>query len=63
MGIDSLEQFFKQLNIPMSLKELNIGDEHFEAMAKHAVDFTGIGSVSYVPLTPEDIVKILRACL
>ena len=63
MGIDSLEQFFRQLNIPMSLKELNIGDEHFEAMAKHAVDVTGIGSVSYVPLTPEDIVKILRACL
>lgn len=62
-GIDRLEQFFNELNLPMTLGEVGITDEHFAEMAKHAVEFTGIGSVSYVPLTPEDIVKILRACL
>lgn len=62
-GIEKLEQFFRSLDIPMTLGEAGIKDEHFEEMAQHAVDFTGIGSISYVPLTPEDIVKILRECL
>ena len=62
-GIDALEQFFVSLGIPMTLHEVGITDEHFEEMALHALSFTGIGSISYVPLGKEDIVKILRACL
>jgi len=63
-GIEALEAFYKELAIPMTLRELNITtDENFAAMAQHAVDFTGIGSVSYVPLTTAEIVGILKQCL
>ena len=62
-GIEAMEHFFESLGVPMTLHELGIGDEHFEEMAQHALDYTGIGSVSYVPLTHNDIVSILQACL
>lgn len=62
-GIAALENFFKSLGIPMTLGELHIDATHFEAMAQHAVDFTGIGTSSYVPLQPKEIVTILENCL
>ncbi|MBR4025074.1 MAG: iron-containing alcohol dehydrogenase [Firmicutes bacterium] len=61
-GIDALEQFFIGLGIPMTLTDLGIGTEHFEAMAEQA---NGGGRLSgaFVPLTKEDVVEIYRACL
>ncbi len=61
-GIDALEQFFIGLGIPMTLTDLGIGTEHFEAMAEQA---NGGGRLSgaFVPLTKEDVVEIYKACL
>lgn len=61
-GIDALESYFKSTGIPMTLSELGIGSEHFEAMAAHA---NGGGHLknAFVALTNEDIVDIYHACL
>jgi len=61
-GIDATEAFFKSIGIPMTLGEMRINSEHFQAMAEHAVS---VGSLQYafVPLVPQDVVKILTACL
>lgn len=61
-GIDTLEQFFKDSGVPMTLSELNIGTEHFEEMAIHC-DANGRMTNSFVPLTVEDTVNIFRDCL
>ena len=61
-GIDKLEAFFKEAGIPMTLTELGIGTEHFEAMAAHA-NRGGRLSNAFVPLTQEDVVEIFTACL
>jgi len=61
-GIEALEKFFKESGIPMTLSELNIDDKHFEEMAAHA-NVGGYLKDSFVALTNEDIVEILKACL
>ncbi len=61
-GIEALEKFFKDSDIPMTLTELNIGEEHFEKMAAHA-NAGGYLKDSFVSMTNEDIVEILKACL
>ncbi len=61
-GIDALEAYFRSTGIPMSLSELNIGTEHFEAMAIHA-NMTGGLDNAYVPLKKEDIIAIYNDCL
>ena len=61
-AIDRLEAYFKSTGIPMTLRELNIGEEHFEAMAAHA-DHIGRLAHAFVPLTRDDMVAIYRACL
>ena len=62
MGIDALEDFFKSLNIPMTLKELNIDDTYFEDMAKHVNADSRLLN-AYVPLNNEDVVNIFKMCL
>ena len=61
-GIEALEKFFKDAGIPQTLTELNIGEEHFAEMASHA-NAGGYLKDSFVALTNEDIVEILKACL
>lgn len=61
-GIQSLYDFFKSAGIPMTLTELHIDDAYFEPMAEDAVKFFGLQN-AYVPLTPEDVVNIFKACL
>lgn len=61
-GINALEQFFKDCGITMTLSELNIDAEHFEAMAEHA-DIGGRLTNAFVPLTSEDVVSIYKDCL
>lgn len=61
-GIEALEDFFKSVGIPMTLSELNIDDQYFEAMAEHC-NATGKLLKAYVPLTNDDIVNIYKMCL
>ena len=61
-AIDKTEQFFKDCKIPMTLKELNIDETHFEKMAEDAVKFGGL-QYAYVPLNKNDVIKILKESL
>lgn len=61
-GIQKLEDFFRASGIPMTLTELGIGTEHFEAMAAHA-NRGGFLAHAFVALTTEDVVEIYKACL
>lgn len=60
-GINATEAFFKQLHIPLTLKEVNIDDSKFEVMAQRAVDL-GRLEYAYVPLSVDDVIAILKAC-
>jgi hypothetical protein len=61
-AIDATEGFFKNLNIPTSLSELEIDDQHFEEMAKQAVQ-NGYLEYAWVPLDEQDVMKILKNSL
>lgn len=61
-SIDVLEQFFKDSGIPMHLRELNIDEKNFEAMADHACE-GGRLQMGLVPLTKEDVIEIFKDCL
>lgn len=59
-AIACTRDFFKKMNLPSTLHEVGIDEEHFEIMAEKAAE----GSVgSYVPLSKEDIISIYRAAL
>ena len=61
-AIDCTYEFFKSLEIPMTLGEVGIDETHFEAMAEHAVEF-GYLAYAYVPLKKEDVIEILKMCV
>lgn len=61
-GIDALEDFFRSLNIPMSLAEVGIGEDKLELIAEKAVVNGGLSS-SYVALSEDDVLAILKMCL
>ena len=48
--------------IPMTLSEVNINEEHFQAMAESACSHDRLKR-AYVPLTVEDVKKIYQMCL
>ena len=60
-AIDATENFFREIGIPMSLKEIGIDDSKFEVMAEKAVRYGGLAS-SYVPMDKLAVLKILNAC-
>ena len=60
-AIDLTEKFFKDCGIPMTLKEVNIDETHFDEMAKGAVEHGSL-AYAYVPLN-DDVKKILEMCL
>ena len=61
-AIDLTEKFFKDGGIPMTLKEVNIDETHFDEMAKGAVEHGSL-AYAYVPLNETDVKKILEMCL
>ena len=61
-AIDLTEKFFKDCGIPMTLKEVNIDETHFDEMAKGAVEHGSL-AYAYVPLNETDVKKILEMCL
>ena len=54
LAIEKTSDFFKELNIPSTLGEVNINEEHFDAMAKKCP----AGNLS-----DKDIISIFKACL
>ena len=61
-GIQALHDFFKSNGIPMTLTEVNINEEHFQAMAESACSHDRL-KYAYVPLSVEDVKKIYQMCL
>ena len=60
-SIEKTREFFKSLEIPSSLKEININDEHFEDMAEHCVR-NGIID-GYKSLDKDSIIQIFKSSL
>ena len=60
-SIEKTREFFKSLEIPSSLKEININDEHFEDMAEHCVRKGIIDG--YKPLDKDSIIQIFKSSL
>ncbi len=61
-AIDATYAFFEEMGIPMHLREVGIGPERLEEMAHHVAVNEGLEN-AYVPLSEEDILKILKASL
>lgn len=61
-AIDRTIEFFKSLNAPLTLREVNIDSTHFEAMSKSAVTL-GRLTQHLFPLDENDVMMILNQCL
>lgn len=60
--IEQLETWYKKMELPITLKEVNIGEEKFEEMAEKAILHRGsIGN--FKKLFKDDIVKIYKIAL
>ncbi|MGM0366288.1 MAG: iron-containing alcohol dehydrogenase [Actinomycetota bacterium] len=57
-GIKRLEQFYRQIKLPVRLSDVNIGDKHFRRMAEKCLEFGEVGS--FLKLTEEDVINILK---
>ncbi|MFV0393987.1 MAG: iron-containing alcohol dehydrogenase, partial [Coprobacillaceae bacterium] len=58
-AIDATEQFFKDCGLPMTLKEVGVPEDKFDIMANNAA-INGDLINAYVPLTKEDVKRILE---
>ncbi len=61
LAIKKTYDYFLSLGIPMTLKEVGIDEEKLEEMAKRASDSGLLGA--YVPLNPQAVFEIYKACL
>lgn len=62
-GINKLEEFYKAMGLPTTLKELNIGDKNLELMAKKATNFINNNESplgSFKKLKWEDVLEIYK---
>ncbi|MFA7675513.1 MAG: iron-containing alcohol dehydrogenase, partial [Endomicrobiia bacterium] len=60
-GIEETEKFFKSLNLPVRLGDLNIKESDIEIMAKKATVFGSLGA--FKELTTEDVIAIYKLAL
>ncbi|MFW6023008.1 MAG: iron-containing alcohol dehydrogenase [Halanaerobiaceae bacterium] len=58
-GIKRLENFFKRINMPISLEELDVPDDRLEEMAGKCVPDDGKRG-NFVPLSQEDVLEIYK---
>ncbi len=67
LSIEATEDYFKSINMPSRLVELNenITDEYFEEMADHIMSTVDNAALEncFVPLNRENILDMLRMCL
>jgi len=61
-GIIATENYFKSLNMPVRLSELNISDEKFEEMAIKCTFWGERVLPDYIPLDKKEIIEILELC-
>lgn len=61
-GIAATEDYFKSLNMPVRLSELNISDEKFEEMAIKCTYYGKRILPCYIPLDKKEIVDIFKLC-
>lgn len=59
-GIEATYDFFKSINIPMSLKEVGIEEKRLPEIAHHIAVNEGLEN-AYAPLKEDDILAILKA--
>ena len=57
-GIRRLESFYKEIGLPITLKELDIGSEKFDEMATKCVAFGSIGN--FMKLNKDDVINIYK---
>ena len=57
-AIDSLEDFFKEINAPTTLRELGLKEEDIEKLAENASKILPYGSLKV--LTAEDVLEIYK---
>ncbi len=60
-GIESTKDFFKEIGLPTTLKELDIDDKNLEEMAKKCVGEDSIGN--FLKLNKDDVLKIYKLAL
>ena len=61
LAIQKTREFFKSLEIPMSLREVGIKEEDLEKMAKAAIDNNDGKKIgNFKPLDYEDILNIYK---
>lgn len=60
-AIEKTKEFFKSLNIPSTLREVGIGEEKLEEMAKQTVRRGPVGN--FRPLEAQDVLNIFKAAL
>jgi len=58
-GIERLRRFFKDIGLPTTLKEANIGEDRLEEMANKCTERGEIGN--FVKLNREDVLNILKS--
>lgn len=61
-SILAIHDFYKEIGIPMTLREVGIDDSRIDEMAKHIADNEGLEH-AWVPLLEADIKAILIDCL
>ena len=62
-AIEMTKEFFKSLGIPMTLREVGIGEENLENMAKAAIDHKGGVVGNFKSLYYEDVLAIYKSSL
>jgi hypothetical protein len=62
-AIEKTREYFISLGLPSTLREVGIGEENLENMAKKATDYQGGTIGSFVPLNYEDTLEIYRRAL
>jgi len=62
-GIARLKAFFQSIGLPTSLKEIELGEEHFDRIVQNVRRFDGetVGGVSH--LTSEELIEVLKIAL
>lgn len=61
-SIQAMYDFFVEIGIPMTLREVGIDESRLQEMAHHVNEYDNLEN-AWVPLTEQDILAIFQACL